>query len=331
MERDPNRHPINPTLGWLMRSPGRRLAHTKSLKVVAARLMLLGAASSLPSNVTRIQPLPTGDSRILFIGNSLTYVNDLPRTFAQIASLSGDRIHVKMSAFPDYALADHLSDGRTLEALRAEHWDFVVMQQGPSGLPSSRDSLVLWAQRLAVDIRAAGARPALYEVWPRSNRMFDFPNVRESYRAAAMATKGNFIPAGEAWAEAWSRDPTLQLYGPDGFHPSRLGTYLAALVIYEQLTLRSALALPAQLVESSGIDSSTATSAATIRTLQQAAHAANQKWAFGCLAQRCRLAPGARRVRDQRDLERLVRRRNRRYPSSLRLQGRNERGGPYAR
>jgi hypothetical protein len=238
------------------------------------------AASCLPSNGTGVAALRSGGTRILFIGNSLTYVNDLPETLVRIASLSGDTVRVKMSAFPDYALADHLSDGRSIQAIREGTWDYVVMQQGPSALPSNRDSLVGWSQRLAVDIRAARARPALYQVWPTSTRMFDFPNVRDSYRAAAIATEGKFFPAGEAWVEAWKRDSTLRLYGPDGIHPSPLGTYLAALVMYEQLTGRNALSLPAQLIERWGLDPPTTVPAATIVTLQQAAHAANQKWAL---------------------------------------------------
>jgi hypothetical protein len=40
------------------------------------------------------------------------------------------------------------------------------------------------------------------------------------------------LPAGDAWRRAWRLDPDLSLYGPDGFHPSRLGSILAALVIY---------------------------------------------------------------------------------------------------
>ena len=40
-------------------------------------------------------------------------------------------------------------------------------------------------------------------------------------------------------------DPALSLYGPDGFHPSPTGTYLAALVMFEQITGRSPIGLPA--------------------------------------------------------------------------------------
>jgi len=44
------------------------------------------------------------------------------------------------------------------------------------------------------------------------------------------------MAVGDAWREAWAKDSGLALYGPDGFHPSPMGTYLAALVIYRQLT-----------------------------------------------------------------------------------------------
>ncbi|HVX88834.1 MAG TPA: hypothetical protein VG940_07910, partial [Gemmatimonadales bacterium] len=41
------------------------------------------------------------------------------------------------------------------------------------------------------------------------------------------------------WINAWAKDPDLALYGPDNFHPSPLGTYLAALAVYSGLTGRS--------------------------------------------------------------------------------------------
>ena len=56
-----------------------------------------------------------------------------------------------------------------------------------------------------------------------------------SYRNAAKAAGADLFPAGDAWRRAWACDRSLALYGPDGFHPSRLGTYLAALVVYGRL------------------------------------------------------------------------------------------------
>ena len=47
---------------------------------------------------------------------------------------------------------------------------------------------------------------------------------------------GGVFPAGQAWVSALSHDPSLPIYGTDGYHPAPLGTYLAALVVYEGIT-----------------------------------------------------------------------------------------------
>ena len=55
------------------------------------------------------------------------------------------------------------------------------------------------------------------------------------------------FPVGLAWKRAWEREPSLPLYGGDQFHPSMLGTYLAALVIYAELRDQSPVGLPSTI------------------------------------------------------------------------------------
>ena len=76
--------------------------------------------------------------RILFIGNSLTFVNDLPSRVAELASTPALTVECEMVAFSDYSLADHWDRGDALRAIRRGGWTFVVLQQGPSALPESR-------------------------------------------------------------------------------------------------------------------------------------------------------------------------------------------------
>ena len=113
------------------------------------------------------------------------------------------------------------------------------MQQGSSALEEGRSWLYDGVDQLAPLIRAAGGIPALYEVWPTIDRAFDVPGVRYSYRTAAQRVNGLFLPAGTAWQEAWQRNPSLVLYEADGLHPNSTGTFLAALVMVEQLTGRT--------------------------------------------------------------------------------------------
>lgn len=211
--------------------------------------------------------------RVLFLGNSLTYTNDLPRVVATLAEQGGTAIEVAMVAGPNYGLIDHLAPGSEARAaLQGGRWDVVVLQQGPSTLPANRDSLVLWARMLDTLIVAAGARPALFMVWPMAGQVGGFDAVRASYAEAAAAVGGTLLPGGRAWQLALQADPTLPLYGPDGFHPSALGTYLAALAVFEGLTGVDARRLP----PAARLGALTlAADTATIRLLQRAAHSAN--------------------------------------------------------
>ena len=98
--------------------------------------------------------------------------------------------------------------------------------------------------------------------WPSAAQQTRFPRLfdetRETCVAAAAAVDGRCAMVGEAWRAAWAADPSLALYGGDGYHPSPLGTRLAALVLYEEITGHDARTLP--------------TDDATTRLLQRVAH-----------------------------------------------------------
>jgi len=96
------------------------------------------------------------------------------------------------------------------------------------------------------------------------------------YQLAAQDVGGLFLPAGEAWLGAWAGDSQLQLYGPDGYHPSELGTYLAALVVYEGITGHDARSLPAEVFVGGRRLS---VPQGRVRLLQRAAHEAMVRFA----------------------------------------------------
>jgi hypothetical protein len=187
--------------------------------------------------------------RVLFIGNSLTESNDLPRLVAALSVVAGDDPPLQSAsvAYGGFALEDHLVQGDAPRAIAQGGWDVVTLQQGPSTLPESRVNLIEYTKRFDTLIRAAGAWTAIYGVWTDASRMFAFDDGIESYRQAAEAVDGILCPAALAWKVAWRRDPSLPLYGPDNFHPSPLGTYLAALVIYAELRDKSPVGLPSDV------------------------------------------------------------------------------------
>lgn len=208
----------------------------------AALLALIAATPDLAAQATAQPPL-----RVLFVGNSLTRWNDLPALVRALGAADGRPIETAAVLADGWSLEDHWAAGTALARVAERRWDFVVLQQGPSALPESRVALERDARRFAEVVRAAGARPALFMVWPARERSFDLPRVVESWRHAAAAAGALLLPAGEAWRAALGRGRAPALWGPDGLHPTPAGSYLAAVTIYGALTGRDVAGLPGRI------------------------------------------------------------------------------------
>lgn len=211
-------------------SRGHRTAVRRGVAALAVAILACGS-----------DPAGSGGGaiRILFVGNSLTYSNDLPGMLHRLGTADGLTLETSDVSVGGYALEDHWATPASRAALDGEQWDVVVLQQGPSSLPESRENLVTWTRTWADAVRARGGTPALYMVWPERARLSALDDVILSYRTAAEEADAELYAAGEAWQAAWEADPDLPLYGPDDFHPSVMGTYLAALTIYRGITGRA--------------------------------------------------------------------------------------------
>lgn len=191
----------------------------------------------------------SGGTRVLFIGNSLTFTNNLPGMFEALARQAGiNDVKVASVAYPDFALEDHWAEGTALKSLDNNKWEYVVMQQGSSALPASQINLRTWAAQFAPRIRASGAVPVMFMVWPTTSRLFDFTAVQTSYRDAAAAIDGIFAPAGDAWVAFGNASGSVYpMYSSDGLHPSVRGTYVSALVLLERIRGVKPEQLPAEI------------------------------------------------------------------------------------
>jgi hypothetical protein len=217
------------------------------LRALLAAAGLAAAVLVTPGCHSPTEPgLDEADVRILFIGNSLTFFNNLPDLVQAIAEVGGVDVSTATRARADYSLEEHWGDGIAAR-IRSLRPDLVVMQQGPSSLAQNKLHLRAWADSIARVAREVDATPALMMVWPSVDRLFAFDDVLDSYRSAAQATSSAFVPAGEAWREVWAEDPGAALYGLDGFQPSRLGSVVAALTVVHALLGIDPAALPARI------------------------------------------------------------------------------------
>src|SRR5437868_13153706 len=109
-------------------------------------------------------------TRVLFIGNSYTTVNDLPGVFASLARSGGHRVETTSAAVDGWTLANHADSPATATALVASPWDIVLLQE-QSQIPAIEEfrqtHMYPAARRLIGSIRNRGARPLLYLTWGR--------------------------------------------------------------------------------------------------------------------------------------------------------------------
>lgn len=182
---------------------------------------------------------------VLFIGNSLTFTNDLPGAIAALAKDAGRRELIHASETPGgCTLRKHWEDGRALAKIRSRTWDWVVLQEMSSGPLKHPDDMTAFGSRFADEIAKAGAKTAWYMTWAYVDQPGTQPAITSAYTDLSAATCGTLVPVGDAWAAYRTAHPDEKFYN-DNRHPSPAGTYLAACVFYSVIYGESPVGLPA--------------------------------------------------------------------------------------
>ncbi len=172
---------------------------------------------------------------ILFIGNSLTYTNDLPKLVKQYAEEKDIIIEIKMVAKPNYAIVDHWADGEVQQLITSKKYDYVIIQQGPSSQQDGYDMLVNNGADYANLCETNNTKLVYFMVWPSLNLYHTFDGVISNYSAAAEVNDAILCPVGQVWKEYFDTTQDFSYYGADGFHPSLKGSERAAQVIVHSL------------------------------------------------------------------------------------------------
>ena len=170
--------------------------------------------------------------RLLFIGNSYTARNDLPRIVAALAGAASPPVAVLTKAIVagGASLRRHWNGTAARDAIAHGGFDVVVLQE-QSTLPIKNAVRYHENVRLFDDaIRAAGARTALYLTWSRRDTPATRTQLDAAVEAIASERRATLVPVGRAWHATLQRHPGIPLYMPDGSHPTPAGSYLAACV-----------------------------------------------------------------------------------------------------
>lgn len=172
--------------------------------------------------------------RVLLVGNSYTYMNDgIDVVLGKLASQS----KTARIAVGGYHLEQFASEGKVRDALAAQRYDVVVLQEQSQTPVMFTHTFRAGVLALDRQIRAAGARTALLMTWERpdsAGQGVTTANLAAAYKGVGSEIGARVAPAGLAFARALRQRPTLTLVSDDG-HPTPAGTYLAACVLYATL------------------------------------------------------------------------------------------------
>ncbi len=197
--------------------------------------------------------------RILFIGNSMTNVQDLPGLLTNLASSNGKTIITAQNTPGGYFLSDHVTDPISL-SLMAQEFDYIVVQEQSSGniQPVIPGSLITRPIGIIDSIAKANcskillyATPGYPETHPWSVEPYEDmqAEIIYKYTMTARSVRAAYLPTAHAFRDVINNYPAItgMWASPTDYHPGIKGQYLHACVLYSVLYNESVVGSPAPL------------------------------------------------------------------------------------
>jgi hypothetical protein len=213
--------------------------------------------------------------KVLFLGNSYTEYNNLPKLLSSMALSTGDTILTDANTPGGHTLMGHSNNATSLAKINSQAWDFVVLQD-QSQLPSFPEADVQemvypFARKLdsLIHLNNACTQTVFYMTWGRKNgdaqNCPTWPPVCTyagmdsllalRYRKMADDNKALLSPVGAVWKYLRANNPSVELYNPDESHPSLAGSYAAACCFYTLMLKKD----PTLITYNGGLTASQAT------------------------------------------------------------------------
>jgi hypothetical protein len=178
------------------------------------------------------------------LGNSFTFVNNMPDILAQL--IGAEVVHHTRGGA---RLAEQLNPetkmgGLTQAALQNEKWDYVILQEMSNAPISSKKSFLKNVGLLCEQIRSNGAKPILYATWAyqRGGKQLEsfgmdydemYSQMYSAYHEAGEQNQALIADVGKKFYELAD---TQNLYAEDGCHPNEAGSRIAAETITEVIS-----------------------------------------------------------------------------------------------
>ncbi|MBR5311873.1 MAG: hypothetical protein IKU40_03205 [Clostridia bacterium] len=169
--------------------------------------------------------------KVLFVGNSHTYVNDMPELFARFAEkTTGEKPEVVMLAYGGRDYDWHLREYTSLRFnLMYGGFDYCVLQQAAHPYPPIETTLKTGAEIISLCHRC-GVKPVVYMTWAEKRFPENQQKMIDTCEKLAGENDALLAPVGRIWQEVQQTRPDIELYHTDGEHAGPYGDFLIAAV-----------------------------------------------------------------------------------------------------
>lgn len=190
-------------------------------------------------------------TRILFVGNSYTYRNNMPKIFERIAQSKGEEVRVSHITRGKYTFYLHSKRKKLYKALHNQDWDVIVLQG--SSRDMLRDSARFMKRTYPALDKMLGmirknqkdAKVYFYMTWPyrkgdpKTERFSNPDSMLQAVAKGYQNLKSRYnipvIPVGKVWRSYVITYPEAELYLKDNSHPTYEGSYLVACTMYSAI------------------------------------------------------------------------------------------------
>ncbi len=170
--------------------------------------------------------------KILFIGNSHTYFNDMPGIFKRLCADQGMDVHVTMLTKGGMGLDYHAKQEQTRFNILFGEYDVVVLQHTAHPM-GDLDEMRKGAETIAAWCKEAGSCIVLYQTWTEKGDEKSQAHMSKVYFDLGVLLGADVAPVGDVWQKTRMEKKDANLYFTDGAHASPEGSALAARVIFE--------------------------------------------------------------------------------------------------
>lgn len=188
-------------------------------------------------------------TKVLFIGNSLTYSNNLPGMLVELASAEGKNLEVDTWTLAGVSLRAHANSSDIYTKINQKKWDYVILQSDDiTAFDDMYNIEINCINKLLTGIRSNHSESkVIYQMVFGLENGVDIPNEgKYSYEeymnkiytgTLYIANQLNLqiAPVGWAWKTARAEKSDIVLFAADGAHPALRGSYIGACVFYSTI------------------------------------------------------------------------------------------------